>query len=66
VPVLPVAHNAGELWGKRQFLKHAGTITVAIGPVIETADRDPAAVLQEAETWIEATQDAILHTTRRG
>uniref|UniRef100_UPI0035638266 lysophospholipid acyltransferase family protein n=1 Tax=Immundisolibacter sp. TaxID=1934948 RepID=UPI0035638266 len=28
VPALPVAHNAGELWGKRRFLKRAGTITV--------------------------------------
>ena len=66
VPVLPVAHNAGELWGKRQFLKHAGTITVALGPVIDTAGRDPAAVLQEAESWIETTQAALLHTARRG
>ena len=66
VPVLPVAHNAGELWGKRQFLKHAGTITVAIGPVIETADRDPADVLQEAETWIESTQEALRNQAPNG
>ncbi|MGK2941899.1 MAG: lysophospholipid acyltransferase family protein [Immundisolibacter sp.] len=55
VPVLPVAHNAGELWGKRQFLKHPGTITVAIGPQIVTKGRDAAAVLGEAEEWIEST-----------
>ena len=62
VPVLPVAHNAGELWGKRRFLKRAGTITVAIGPVIETADRDPAAVLSDAENWIESMQERLDNT----
>ncbi|WP_440940559.1 lysophospholipid acyltransferase family protein [Immundisolibacter sp.] len=62
VPVLPVAHNAGELWGKRRFLKRPGTITVAIGPVIETADRDPAAVLSDAENWIESMQERLDNT----
>ncbi|GAB4361127.1 MAG: lysophospholipid acyltransferase family protein [Immundisolibacter sp.] len=64
VPVLPVAHNAGELWGKRKFLKHAGTITVAIGPAIDTAGRDPAAVLRDAETWIESTQETLRNQAR--
>lgn len=64
VPVLPVAHNAGELWGKRQFLKHPGTITVAIGPPIETAGRDPADVLKETEHWIENTPVGILRSAR--
>lgn len=64
VPVLPVAHNAGELWGKRQFLKHPGTITVAIGPPIETAGRDPADVLRETEHWIENTPVGILRSAQ--
>ncbi|MFN4312638.1 MAG: lysophospholipid acyltransferase family protein, partial [Ferrovibrio sp.] len=36
VPVLPVAHNAGRLWGKNAFIKRPGEITVVIGPPIPT------------------------------
>lgn len=64
VPVLPVAHNAGELWGKKQFLKRTGTITIAIGPLIPTAGRDWASVLKDAEDWIENTQSGILAAAR--
>lgn len=66
VPVLPVAHNAGELWGKRQFLKHPGTITVAIGEPIATALQDPANVLTNAQNWIENAQSRILPAARGG
>lgn len=64
VPVLPVAHNAGELWGKRQFLKHPGIITVAIGPAIRTTGQDPVTVLKDAENWIENTIISIIGTIR--
>ena len=32
VPVIPVATNSGEHWGRRSFLKYPGLIQVAIGP----------------------------------
>jgi 1-acyl-sn-glycerol-3-phosphate acyltransferase len=66
VPVLPVAHNAGELWGKRQFLKHRGTITVVIGEPLPTALQDPADVLKNAQDWIETAQARILAAARSG
>ena len=66
VPVLPVAHNAGELWGKRQFLKYPGIITVAIGPTIGTTGREPAAVLGDAEHWIEDALIGIIGPAARG
>ncbi len=53
VPVLPVAHNAGRLWGINAFVKHPGEITVVIGPPIPTAGRKPAEVMAEVEAWIE-------------
>lgn len=59
VPVLPVAHNAGRLWGKNAFIKRAGEITVVIGPPIPTEGRKPAEVIAETEAWIEG-QMAIL------
>ena len=57
--VVPVAHNAGVLWPRNAFLKRAGTVTVRIGPPIETANRDPMTVNAMAETWIEEQQKAL-------
>lgn len=53
VPVLPVAHNAGRLWGKNAFIKRPGLITVVIGAPIPTAGRKATEVNAEAEAWIE-------------
>ena len=53
VPVVPVAHNAGEFWAKNAFIKKPGLITVSIGPAIDTAGQKPEAVTRAAETWIE-------------
>lgn len=60
-PVVPVAHNAGELWPKHAFLKRPGMITVRIGPPIATAGRKPAEVLAETEAWIEAQMGQLPH-----
>lgn len=54
VPVIPVAHNAGECWKKNALVKYPGRITVRIGPPIATAGRKPAEVNAEVEAWIEA------------
>lgn len=51
--VVPVAHNAGEFWGKNSFIKTPGTITVSIGKPIETAGLKPDALNQMVENWIE-------------
>lgn len=59
VPVLPVAHNAGRLWGKNAFIKRAGEITVVIGPPIPTGGRKPAEVIAETEAWIEGQMAAL-------
>jgi len=53
-PVLPVAHNAGELWPKNGFIKYPGTITVSIGEPIQPAQLDTAGLIGEVEAWIEA------------
>lgn len=53
-PVVPVAHNAGQFWGKNSFLKRPGEITVAIGPAIPSAGRKASQINAEAEAWIEA------------
>ncbi len=59
VPVVPVAHNAGRLWPRNGFFKRPGTVTVRIGPPIETAGRDAKQVSAEAEAWIEGQQQTL-------
>jgi len=51
--VTPVAHNAGEFWGKNAFVKKPGLITLSIGKPIATADLKPDALNQQVESWIE-------------
>jgi len=52
-PVVPVAHNAGEVWPKNAFVKRPGTVTVSIGPVIDSRDKSTAELTREVEAWIE-------------
>lgn len=52
--VLPIAHNAGEYWGRRQFLKKPGTIKVVIGKPIPTAGKKADQINRETAEWIEA------------
>jgi 1-acyl-sn-glycerol-3-phosphate acyltransferase len=59
VPVVPVAHNAGKLWPRNAFLKHAGTVTVRIGPRIDTAGRQPKDVIAQVKSWVEAQQETL-------
>jgi 1-acyl-sn-glycerol-3-phosphate acyltransferase len=58
-PIVPVAHNAGLVWPRNAFLKHAGTITVRIGPPIDTSNRDAKTLNALVETWIEEQQKAL-------
>ena len=53
VSVVPVAHNAGELWGKNSFIKRSGTITVSIGAPIDPAGMKASELNARVEAWIE-------------
>lgn len=53
VPVVPVAHNAGEFWRRNAFLKRPGEIVVSIGPVIEVKGVKAEQINARAEQWIE-------------
>jgi len=52
-PVVPVAHNAGRLWGKGSFLKHPGVITMSIGTPINSDGLKADEINRRAEEWIE-------------
>jgi len=53
VPVIPVAHNAGRLWGRQAFTKHPGVITMSIGAPIETKGLKAEEINAKVEAWIE-------------
>lgn len=66
VPVLPVALNSGELWGKGAFLKYPGEITVKIGAPIRPQGLKPKALNRKLEDWMEGQMKTIAGTARRG
>jgi 1-acyl-sn-glycerol-3-phosphate acyltransferase len=58
--VVPVAHNAGEFWGRNAFLKYPGTITVSIGKPLDSTGRKADELNSQVEAWIE-NEMAHLH-----
>lgn len=68
LPVLPIAHNAGECWPRDGWAKHPGTIRVVIGAPLYAEGEGPRAVAelsQRAEAWIAATMQTINGSARR-
>lgn len=55
VPVVPVAHNAGQYWPRRGFLKRPGVIQVVVGAPIAVSGQRARQITAQAEAWIEAT-----------
>jgi 1-acyl-sn-glycerol-3-phosphate acyltransferase len=58
-PVLPIAHNAGVFWRKRDIRKYPGTIDIRIGPLIETKGLNAVEINKAAEDWIESTVECL-------
>lgn len=53
-PVIPVAHNAGELWPRNAFIKKPGTITISFGPAISPEGLNAEQLNNLTRDWIEA------------
>lgn len=60
-PVLPVAHNAGEVWPRHSFIKRPGRITVSIGPMISSQGKKADALNEEVRAWIESEMKQLPH-----
>jgi 1-acyl-sn-glycerol-3-phosphate acyltransferase len=52
-PVVPIAVATSRCWPKEGFVKHAGVVTVSIGPAISSVGRDPKGLMREVEAWID-------------
>lgn len=64
--VVPIAHNAGELWPKNGFLKYPGTVTVRIGEPIAPQGLKPDELNTRVSAWIEAEVARITGSARSG
>ncbi len=51
-PVLPIAHNAADVWQRKSFLKTPGTITFSIGKPISPQGHDENTMMKAVEDWI--------------
>ena len=60
-PLLPVAHNAGTCWPRHSFRKYPGTITVSIGPPIDSRGSNAADLTLAVENWIETEMQRLEH-----
>ena len=62
LPVLPIAHNAGEFWPKLGWSKTPGTIQVVIGPLMHAQGSGPRAIAElndRAFAWVSEAQYEI-------
>lgn len=59
VPIIPVAHNSGNYWARKQLTKKSGTIKMIIGPEIITQGKSAEKINQEVYTWISSKRDEI-------
>lgn len=64
-PIIPIALNSGECWPRKGFLKRPGTISVIIGPAIETQDKKAKEILIESRDWIENKMQEINFTAQK-
>lgn len=63
VPLVAVAHNAGEIWNPRNWVKNSGLITLRISPPIDTNGKTPDEINQLAQTWVEEQLAEISYTS---
>lgn len=56
LPIVAVAHNAGQFWPKRGLM-HPGTVQVYISPPFAIDSDDPLALNKRIEEWVQSHRD---------
>ena len=59
VLIVPVAHNAGDLWARRGIRKKPGLVRFVVGPPIDASKQTPKETNVLAQTWIESKMAEI-------
>ena len=57
--IVPVAHNSGNFWGRRQLTKKPGTIKLVIGSPIHCKGKSADQINSEVFNWINARRDEL-------
>jgi 1-acyl-sn-glycerol-3-phosphate acyltransferase len=52
--IVPIAHNTGEVWPRRSFLKRPGAVTISILPAIDPRGKNTDEVAAAVESAIES------------
>ena len=58
-PIVPVAHNAGDLWPRRGLKKEPGLIRFCIGPPVSPGERPPKETNLIVQDWVESKMREI-------
>lgn len=53
VPIVMVAHDAGEYWTNKKIVKTPGTVTVHVSDALHVGDKNTKQVMQDVKQWIE-------------
>jgi len=61
VKIVPVAHNAGDLWLRHSLIKKPGVFRVRVGPPIDPVGRPPKETNLLVQEWIEGRMVEISH-----
>ncbi len=59
VLIVPVAHNAGDFWQRRELTKRPGTVRLCIGPPIDPSTQSPKETNLIVQGWIEGKMNEI-------
>jgi 1-acyl-sn-glycerol-3-phosphate acyltransferase len=59
VKILPVAHNAGDVWGKLSMVRKSGVVRVRVGPLIDASELPPKETNLVVQKWIETQMHEI-------
>lgn len=59
VQIVPVAHNAGDVWRRREFTKRPGIVRFVIGPPIDASAQSPKETNLLVQEWIEGKMREI-------
>jgi 1-acyl-sn-glycerol-3-phosphate acyltransferase len=57
--VVPICHNAGIFWRRRDICKYPGTVDVVIGKPYRTDDSTAQEINHHVEAWIESTLESL-------
>lgn len=57
--IVPVAHNAGDFWPRRGWVKKPGTVRFIIGPPISPDGLDARQITAKVKDWIESNVEEI-------